>query len=104
MKKTIFILSAFILALHVYGQDMESTQLQQAIQQHPQQDTARVNLLNALGYSRSLPGEEIEKLGTEALEISRKTGYAKGEAYALVNLSSAELQMGNRPQAVLQSI
>jgi signal transduction histidine kinase/tetratricopeptide (TPR) repeat protein len=100
MRKIIFVLSVIMLALKVCGQDMELIQLQQAIQQHPQQDTIRVNLLNALGNSRALQGDEIEKLASEALVISRKTRYAKGEAYALLNMSAARLQLGNRQEAV----
>jgi tetratricopeptide (TPR) repeat protein len=100
MRKLIFVLSVILFASSVHGQDMGIAQLQQAIQQHTQQDTTRVNLLNALGNSRSLQGAEIEKLATEALAIADKTGYAKGKAYALLNLSIAKLQLGNRPQAV----
>jgi signal transduction histidine kinase len=101
MRKTVFILSVIMFAFHVHGQDTETTKLQQAIQQHPQQDTFRVNRLNELGNSGYVQGDEIEKLANEALAISRKNSYVKGEAYALLNLSAAKLQKGNRQEATL---
>jgi len=54
-----------------------------------------------LAIDQTLQPDEIEKLLTEALTISRKTDYAIGEGYALLNLSTAKLKQGNRQQAVL---
>ncbi len=101
MKITIFVLFVSIIGLPALGQNLETTKLQQSIKEHPQQDTTRVNLLNTLAIDQSLQSDEIEKLSTEALTISRKTDYAIGEGYALLNLSTAKLKQGNRQQAVL---
>ncbi|HXL55637.1 MAG TPA: hypothetical protein VN958_05225 [Chitinophagaceae bacterium] len=101
MKITIFGLFVSIIGLPALGQNLETTKLQQSIKEHPQQDTTRVNLLNTLAIDQSLQPDEIEKLSTEALTISRKTDYAIGEGYALLNLSTAKLKQGNRQQAVL---
>jgi two-component system NtrC family sensor kinase len=100
MKIALFLLAFFTLASQATGQNRVVEKLKQEISQHHQQDTFRVNRLNDLVLSQDLPPDEIEKLANEALAISRKTSYAVGEGYAVLNLGHAQNMMGNKPEAL----
>jgi two-component system NtrC family sensor kinase len=101
MKTALLLSALFTLAIQATCQNREVEKLKQELSQHPQQDTFRVHRLNDLILSQDLPPDEIEKLANEALSISRKTGYAVGEGYAILNLGHAQNMMGNKPEALL---
>lgn len=101
MRKIILPLAVCLFTLTVCAQDMETATLQKAIQQHPQQDSIRVNRLNALVLNNTLEPLELETLATEALHLSQQLHYVKGEAYALLNLSNVNQRRGDRKQALL---
>ncbi len=102
MRIPVLLILLFILTLKVSAQNQELDKLRQQIKAHPQEDTARVNRLNELANSRiALTSDEIEKLATEALSISRKIGYTIGEGYALMSLGQAKLLSGDRAGAAV---
>jgi hypothetical protein len=76
MRKIFLIALVYIHAAIALGQDTEIAKLLQAIAQHPQPDTVRVNLLNEMAMISLGQADELEELATEALTISRKIGYA----------------------------
>ena len=88
-------LSLFMEIVHAAAQDPQTEKLKQQLRTHVQQDTFRVNRLNELATDPLLTVEEKEKLAAEALAISRKTGYVKGEGYALMHLGSVRYNQGN---------
>lgn len=96
MKLFLLFSSLFITLLYAAGQDREVEQLKKILSQHPQQDTFRVNRLTDLVNSGELTPDETEKMAEEALTISRKTDYAVGEGYALLNLGHAKTLQGDK--------
>jgi len=93
MKKSLPLLLLLALSLQTTAQDPAGEILKQELSAHPQQDTFRVNRLNAMAfYSRD------DSYYKEALTISRKIGYATGEAYALVQLGFSKSRQGNRAE------
>lgn len=70
--------------------------LKKELDKHPAPDTARVNRLVAFGRSRSqATTAELEAFSNEALAISQKIGYARGEAYATLNLGRVAMAKGD---------
>ncbi|GAB3777766.1 hypothetical protein GCM10028818_25490 [Spirosoma horti] len=70
------------------AQDSLRTFLQTQLARHPQPDTLRVNRLNELAYV--LRGEQPDctrELAQEALTLSRKLTYRRGEAMALYGMA-----------------
>ncbi len=64
---------------------MERLQVQ--VRTHPQADTARVNLLNALAFEQRSTAPRISKASfEEALALARQLAYPLGEAQALLGL------------------
>jgi tetratricopeptide (TPR) repeat protein len=56
------------------------------LENHPQQDTVRVNLLNDLAIEyRRFDKPKVPPVVEEALTLARKIDYAKGEGFALLN-------------------
>jgi signal transduction histidine kinase len=82
MKKHLLLLLLIALSLHATAQDPAGEKLIQELVAHPQQDTFRVNRLNEMAFYSS-----DAKNYNEALDISRKIGYAVGEGYALTQLA-----------------
>jgi two-component system NtrC family sensor kinase len=81
MKKNLLLLLLFAMSLHGTAQDPAREKIIQELDAHPQQDTFRVNRLNELAFYVN-----DAKNYNEALDISRKIGYAAGEGYALTQL------------------
>src|SRR5436190_24260222 len=93
MKKNLPLLFLLGLSLQATAQDPAGEKLKQELNAHPQQDTFRVNRLNEMAfYSRD------DSYYKEALAISRKVGYATGEAYALVQLGFSKSRQGSRAE------
>jgi two-component system NtrC family sensor kinase len=93
MKKHLLLLLLFALSLHATAQDPAGEKIKQELSAHPQPDTFRVNRLNEMVfYSRD------DSYYKEALTISRKIGYATGEAFALVQLGFSKSRQGYRAE------
>lgn len=91
MKKSILFTVSLFLSLFCLGQSYEIEALKKQLESYTKQDTARVNRLNELcNISPRLSNEDLEKYGNEALEISRRLDYSRGEGFAL--LTQARLQ------------
>ena len=89
-----------MLVIHVYGQDQEVIKLQQQINQHPQQDTFRVNRLNDLAAIISLGAQQRDSIANEALALSKKINYPRGIMRALQNLANTRAEQGENQQAL----
>jgi two-component system NtrC family sensor kinase len=87
MKKLLLICWLGALATNGWAQRSTIVRLQAAVQAHPQADTGRVNLLNALAFSQyaTAPQQTIVAY-QEALPLARKLHYASGEAVALLGI------------------
>ncbi|HEX5150632.1 MAG TPA: ATP-binding protein [Parafilimonas sp.] len=95
MRKILLPLLLIVLSVKVMSQVSMVEKLSDQIKNHPQQDTARVNLLNQMIILNALPAREIEVLAKESLAISRKAGYTTGEGYALLGLGTINTALGN---------
>jgi signal transduction histidine kinase len=85
----------------INAQSTITAKMLDAISEHPQQDTFRVNLLNGFSGSGSATISQVKKFAGEALFISQKIGYTKGEGYALMHLGHALAQSGSRDKALI---
>ncbi len=85
--RLLFILLLFLNTSGILAQDSLRTLLRAQLATHPQADTFRVNRLNELAYllRGDLPQQTIQ-LAQEALTISRKLQYRRGEAISLYGL------------------
>lgn len=91
MKKSILFAVSLFLSLFCLGQSYEIEALKKQLESYTAQDTARVNRLNELcNAAPRLSNEDLEKYGNEALELSRRLDYPRGEGFAL--LTQARLQ------------
>lgn len=95
MRRNLLLLLLTLFSAKAISQVSEVEKLQDDVKKHPQQDTTRVNLLNELIILNALPSADIENLAKEALFISRKTGYATGEGYALLGLGTISNALGD---------
>jgi len=96
MRKNLPLLLLLSLSLQAFAQDPAGEIIKQELSAHPQLDTFRVNRLNEMVfYSRD------DSYYKEALDISRKIGYATGEAYALVPLHFLKAEMDSGKRATL---
>ena len=103
MRKVFLGLALFALTFYCHAQSPEIEQLRKQIEEHTQQDTARVNLLIKISYSTpTIPIEEIEKNAAEALTLSRNLKYAEGEGFALALESRLNLINRNIETAFTQ--
>lgn len=85
MKKSILFAVSLFLSLFCLGQSYEIEALKKQLESYTKQDTARVNRLNELcNIIPRLSIEDLEKYGNEALELSRRLGYRRGEGFALL--------------------
>lgn len=100
MRLLLLTLLLLIFFQQGWTQDAQIETLQQQLARHTQQDSFRVNRLNELASLLLSPGRR-DSIASEALFISKKIQYPKGEGYALVNLALAKRQKGERAQAFL---
>jgi len=91
MKKSTLLIASLIIAFYCHAQSFEIDSLKKQLETNTKQDTSRVNRLNELcnAFPMLLP-EDIERYANEALELSRRLKYSKGEGFALLNLARAE--------------
>src|SRR4051812_44600212 len=102
MRNTIVLACYLLLAVPATSQSFEIEKIKDEINNHPQEDTFRVNRLNEFGKSiEGLPISEREKVANEALAISRKIKYTLGEGYALQHLGVTNALMGKRQEAAV---
>src|SRR5690349_19163408 len=98
MRTTSLWIILIVFSCCTHAQSYEIDHLRQQLREHPQQDTFRVNRLNDIcnvfGWVR-LSSDEVDQLASEALSISRKLGYTKGEGYALVGKARAKCGVGD---------
>jgi len=85
MGKNLLILALVMSSFFSHAQSFEIERLRKEVKEHPQQDTVRVNRLNEICNTfPSVATAEMGKFADEALFISRKLKYARGEGYALI--------------------
>ncbi|MGC4096107.1 MAG: tetratricopeptide repeat protein [Nitrospira sp.] len=82
-KSAVFFFLFFNLLIGVHAQYNSLADLRKELDNHPQQDTARVNRLIGCASVSFLPDGERQKFAEEALSISRKLNYKRGEGFAL---------------------
>jgi tetratricopeptide (TPR) repeat protein len=90
LLKTVFILLALFMfcAGQLKAQNPKTDKLRAALLAHPQQDTARVNRLNALAFViRNSDPPTALKYDKEAIELSKKLGYLKGQGLGELSLA-----------------
>ena len=90
MKKIFLLLSLITVTLHVAAQSAEIQKLKKELNDHPQQDTFRVNRLNDLATNVQLGLKEREKFANEAINISERIHYVIGKGNALMLLGSVK--------------
>jgi signal transduction histidine kinase len=92
---------SFLIPTQATGQGGEIEKLKKELENHPQPDTFRINRLNKLGelygYNHI---KDLDATSQEALDLSQKIGYARGEAAALITRSKVALYSGKREQAI----
>ncbi|OQY96271.1 MAG: hypothetical protein B6D37_01930 [Sphingobacteriales bacterium UTBCD1] len=88
-NKSLLLLLLSFTAVFCVNAQSEFEQLKEKLAAHPAQDTARVNILLGLSYFNR-PAVETEKYALEAIDLSRKTGYVKGEGRGLTMLAKAK--------------
>ncbi len=82
MKKFFVVCYLLLYSLSLLGSDTTDS-LKLLLDKHPMQDTARVNLLNLLGYNFWIIDPlQSEMYGHEALRLADTLQYAQGEAFA----------------------
>ncbi|MDX5478505.1 MAG: tetratricopeptide repeat protein, partial [Cyclobacteriaceae bacterium] len=85
MKKPILFIAALFFSILSHAQSYEIEALKKQLDTYTKQDTARVNRLNEICISLPrLSNEDLERYGNEALELSRKLAYPRGEGLALL--------------------
>ncbi|PSL04347.1 phospho-acceptor domain-containing protein [Cecembia rubra] len=85
MKKPILFIAALFFSILSHAQSYEIEALKKQLDAYTKQDTARVNRLNEICISLPrLSNEDLERYGNEALELSRKLAYPRGEGLALL--------------------
>ena len=102
MKRAFLFLSFITMTILVAAQSAEIDNLKKELSQHAQQDSFRVNRLNALATSIQLTSPEREKYANEALAISNKINYVLGKGNALVLLGSIKFNEGKREESRLR--
>jgi len=87
------LLPVLLLTLSIYAiaQDPAQVKLLKQLNAHPQQDIARVDLLNEMAFYKL-----NEKNYNEAFDISVKIGYAAGEGYALTYVAFSKFTRNYR--------
>lgn len=91
MKKLLLFVASLCISFFCLGQSYEIEALKKQLESYTKQDTARVNrLIELCNISPRLSNEDLEKYGNEALQLSRRLDYPRGEGFAL--LTQARLQ------------
>src|SRR6186713_2114080 len=100
MKKVSCCLFLFLVTLFLSAQQNKNDSLSQLLVT-AKEDTSKVNLLNQLSrnFNESKPDSNLF-YGLQALELSRKINYNKGEIDALLNTSAGFTFSGNYSKAL----
>lgn len=101
MKKAYLLLPLLAIVLQVAAQTNKVMELKQQLNNHPRQDTFRVNRLNDLAAYAYIPIEERKKYADDALKISQKIHYARGEGNTRMLLGSLLLSKKDTPKSRL---
>ena len=94
MRKITLLLLGLTCIIQATAQYKTIPQLKKELDDHPQQDTQRVDKLNDLSLSVFLSFDERKKLSEEALSTAQKINYTSGEAYAMANIGYYQTQEG----------
>lgn len=107
MKKLLLFVASLCISLFCLGQSYEIEALKKQLESYTKQDTARVNRLNELcNIIPRLSNEDLEKYGNEALELSRRLDYPRGEGFALLTqarLQASKNQVDSAENLILQA-
>lgn len=107
MRKSIFFAVSLCISFFCLGQSYEIEALKKQLESYTAQDTARVNRLNELcNAAPRLSNEDLEKYGDEALELSRRLDYPRGEGFALLTqarLQASKNQVDSAENLILQA-
>jgi len=100
MKKIILLLAAFFCLTNSYAQQRVKDSLKTLLKKE-KRDTARVWLLTSLSnaYGANKPDTAM-LLALEALSLSQRIGFVKGEAASLGYIGNFYRNVGNRPKAM----
>src|SRR5689334_21318454 len=99
MRKIPFMLLFLTCILQAIAQDKTVAQLKQELDEHPQQDAARVDRLNNLSLNSFFSVDERKKFMKEALAVSQKIKYPTGEATAMAAIAYYKAIDGNVQEA-----
>jgi tetratricopeptide (TPR) repeat protein len=100
LKKILLLLLTLCLSDETYAQITNIDSLE-AVLGNEKQDTTRILLMNDLAYSYVMTKpEKSEALAFEALELSRRIGYLKGEAKSLNMIANEYRRKGNTLKAM----
>lgn len=100
LKHALLLFTFLATTIFTYAQSLEIEKLHKQINGHPQQDTFRVNRLNELATSTDFSSSEREKFANEALSISQKINYPKGEGLAEALLGSVKYNEGKLEESM----
>jgi signal transduction histidine kinase len=107
MKKILLFVASLCISFFCLGQSYEIEALKKQLESYTKQDTARVNRLNELcNAAPRLSNEDLEKYGNEALELSRRLDYPRGEGFALLTqarLQASKNQVDSAENLILQA-
>src|SRR5665213_1133630 len=100
MKKIILLVAVFVCLTHGNAQQRTKDSLKTLLKKE-KQDTGRVTLLNHLSYAygNNKPDTAI-LLAYEALSLSKRIGFVKGEAGSLNMLAIVYSHSGNEAKAL----
>ena len=100
LKKILLLLLTLCLSAETYAQIANIGSLE-AVLRNEKQDTTRILLMNDLAYSYIMTKpEKSGPLAFEALELSRRIGYLKGEAKSLNMIVNEYSRRGDYPKAM----
>ena len=99
MKKVTLLILVLTCIIQATAQYKTVPQLMKELQEHPQQDDARVDKLNDFSFNLFFPLEDRKKFMQEALSISQKINYPTGEAYAWASIGYYKALDGNIQEA-----
>jgi signal transduction histidine kinase len=100
LKVKLYLLFIIIaLTNHAYAQQKVADRLKKNLQNNATNDTNRVNILNDLAYAlyNNNNWSEVKKYSDEAISLSQRLKFSKGEAYAYRRLSTVYMKDNANP-------
>ncbi len=92
MIKLIPFLLTLLVFINASAQKNRLQELKEQLANHPQQDTFRVNRLTEIAFRPEMSTAGRDSVADEALLLSKKLSYKKGEAQALMALAQSKDQ------------